>query len=240
MGEVRIPAGDGDVPAYVATPAVPGPWPGVVVLHDAMGMSPDLRRQADWLAGEGYLAAAPDLFHWGGTLRCMRSIVAEVLRGEGRTYRDIEAVRQWLAGQEGCTGRIGVVGFCMGGGLSLMLATRGDYDASSVNYGTTRKRFLTPEALRGACPLVGSYGTSDVVTRRSARRLEESLTVLGTDHDIRMYPGVGHGFMNDHDAKGASAVLAKVTHTAYDEEATRDARRRIVAFFDRHLKAPAG
>ena len=240
MTDVSISTPEGRLPAWLAAPTGAGPWPGVVVVSDAMGMTPDLRRQADWLAEAGYLAAAPDLFHWGSRLTCLRSIFRETIDRQGRTFRDIDATRQWLAARPDCTGRFGVIGFCMGGGFALMLALGGDYEAASVNYGTASRRYQTREALAGACPVIGSYGSKDRITRSSAARLEEHLTTLGIDHDIRVYPGAGHGFMNDHgDTGGVATFLAKVSGTGYDDPATQDARRRIVAFFDRHLTARA-
>lgn len=240
MTDLTIATPNGQMPTYVATPAGGGPWPGVVVIHDFAGMSHDLRNQADWLAGEGFLAAAPDLYYWGSRLRCLWTIMREVTAGKGRTVADIDAVRDWLAAREDCTRRIGVIGFCMGGGYALALAVGHEYAAVSTNYGGCPKD--ARQTLAGACPVVGSYGGKDrsPMGAGAAGRLERALTALAVDHDIKVYPGAGHGFVNDHDAADMTLLLTflnKVSGTRYHEPSARDARQRIAAFFHRHLAA---
>ena len=122
MPDVTISTPHGETPTYVANPAGGGKAPGVVVIHDALGVNKDLKAQADWLAGVGYVAAAPDLFYWGRQMACIRAVFRDVRTRQGRSFEEIDAVREWLAGQENCTGKTGVIGFCMGGGFALLLA----------------------------------------------------------------------------------------------------------------------
>lgn len=135
MGDIAIPVKGGNLPVFVALPERGAPWPGVVVLHDVGGMKEDLRNQARWLAGEGFLAATPNLYFRGAMMKCVFAIARDLRARRGQTYDDIEAVRAWLAQYEGCTGRIGVIGFCMGGGFALLLAPDHGFGAASVNYG---------------------------------------------------------------------------------------------------------
>jgi carboxymethylenebutenolidase len=236
MAEVSFSSPHGSLRGYLARPAGDGPWPGVLVIHDVFGVNNDLREQCDWLAAAGYLALGPDLYSQGSKLSCLRSLIIDFRARQGRTFDKIDAARSALLANEACNGHVGVIGYCMGGGFSLLLAPEGQYEVSSVNYGDVPKDADT--VLAGACPIVASYGAKDRTLKGRADRLERALTLNHVDHDVKEYPDAGHGFLNDHDGAPALliAVLGRLMGQGYEESAARDARSRIIAFFDRCLK----
>ena len=236
MPDILVPGGESapELKAYLAVPPTgEGPWPAVVVVHEALGLTDDTRQQADRLAAAGYLAVAPDLFTAGGALRCLRSTFRAVLKGEGAAFGDIEATRRWVADRDDSTGRVGVLGFCMGGGFALLTATRG-FDASAPNYGAVPEN--AEQVLAGACPVVASYGKRDRMFRGAADRLDGVLTGLGVPHDVKEYPDAGHSFMNRHNL-GPFSVLEKVSGFDYHHPSAEDAWARILRFFAEHLRA---
>jgi carboxymethylenebutenolidase len=230
MVDITLPDG---LPGYLATPDGDGPWPGVVVLHEAFGLTGDIRRQADRLAAEGYLAFAPDLYSRGPRIRCVQRAFRDLSARRGRTFDDIEAARQALAGRDDCTGKVGVIGFCMGGGFALVAAARYDFDVASVNYGVVPRD--AEEALNGACPVVAGYGKKDLLLRGKAAKLDRALTVLDVPHDVKEYPGVGHSFLAEYDTGPVIDVLRRVTGMHHDPEVATDAWSRIFAFFGEYL-----
>src|SRR3712207_1439944 len=236
--DVTIPAPGGSLPALLCEPADRGPWPGVVVLHDLVGMSSDLRDQAAWLAAEGYLTVAPNLYRGDRGPRCLVRMIRDTWRREGPTFEDIDAVRGWLSGQPICTGQVGVIGFCLGGGFALLMAADHRFDVASANYGPVSTKVYTQETFARSCPIVGSYGGKDPGNRGVGEKLERILTAVRVPHDIKTYPEAGHAFLNDHVRTELPSLIAlqfRLTGNPYGEAATVDARRRILAFFAAHL-----
>ena len=236
MPPISLPRGDGST-AYLARPdRHPAPWPGVVVIHELTGLNDDIRRQSDRLAEAGYLALAPDLFRGRAAVRCLRATFRALGSGHGPAVDDILAGQAWLRDNDECTGRVGIIGFCMGGGFALLLTDRG-FDVCSVNYGPLPKD--AEDVFGGACPIVASYGRKDRLFGDVPATLEPMLTELGVDHDVRLYPDAGHSFINRH-RLGPVAAPLRAAGVGHHEASAEDAWVRILRFFDRHLRPEPG
>ena len=217
---------------YLAVPAAsPGPWPGVVVIFEAFGLNRDIRGHADRLAALGYLALAPDLYDGRSWVRCIRSAIRQVVAGTGPMFEALEEFRGWLAERADCTGKTGVIGFCLGGGFALLCAPDGEFSAAAVNYGRVPKD--AERVLAGSCPMVASYGSRDPMGIGPPQRLDEALTALDVPHDVRVYPGAGHSFMSPKPAP--LAPLWRLMRLDYQAAAAEDAWQRIFAFFGQYL-----
>ncbi|WP_375497374.1 dienelactone hydrolase family protein [uncultured Jatrophihabitans sp.] len=230
----RATGGSNDLNAYLAVPSGEGPWPAVVAIHEVFGLNDVVRRQADRLAAAGYLTLAPDLYSDGGARKCLVSTFRALMSGEGKAFADIAAARTHLLTDERSTDKVGIIGFCMGGGFALLAAARG-FDVAAPNYGQPPKGL--PEALRGSCPVVASYGAKDVSLRGAAGKVRAALDTLGVENDVKEYPTAGHSFLNEEFfGPGFTHAVQRVVHVGPDPVAAADAWARIESFFDHHLR----
>jgi carboxymethylenebutenolidase len=231
------PTGSRRLSGYLATPDGDGPWPGVVVVHEAFGVDDVMRRHTERVAAMGHLALMPDLFSDGGARRCLVTTFRALRAGEGKAFDDLEAARRRLLADPRCNGKIGVVGFCMGGGFALMLAGRG-YAAVAPNYG------LEPPdldaALEGSCPVVASYGAKDRQLRDVPAKIVSALDRQGVAHDVKLYPRAGHSFLNDAwNGPRLLRPLLRAAGAGPEPVSAADAWDRIERFFALHLGGAA-
>jgi carboxymethylenebutenolidase len=238
MTESAIPTRDGERAAYLVAPRQAAPWPGVVVIHEIFGLNDDIRRLTDRIAATGYLALAPNFYGGGSWARCMRHALRQFEAGRGEFFDAIDSARGWLTARDDCTGRVGVIGFSLGGAFALLAASRYDFAVASVNYGEVPEH---PEpALAGACPVIASYGGRDRATNGRPERLARALGATGVPHDVKTYRDAGHSFLSTKRYPHAVRMLARLTgmHAGPRQEASEDAWRRIDSFFDVHLRRP--
>ncbi|MDH6245661.1 carboxymethylenebutenolidase [Mycobacterium sp. OTB74] len=229
VADIDIETPDGTIGAVLEVPPGAGPWPGVVVIHDAFGLRAPHREVVRRIADNGYLAVAPDMFARGGVIRCMTRVMSDLMAYKGRAFTDIAAAREFLAQRPDCTGAVGIAGFCMGGGFALVASTKG-FGASAPFYPPPLQSKYA-EILDGACPIVASFGQRDLLNRGSGQRLEGVLNDKNIAHDVKTYVGAGHSFADRVPAQ----VLARITGFGENKEAAADAWQRVFTFFGEHL-----
>jgi carboxymethylenebutenolidase len=238
MPDITYPAADGHVPGYLSVPSGPGPWPGVVVIQDVLGLTSDLKRITDRFASNGYLALAPALYGGHGPkIKCVISVIRSHFTGRGEVYSDLRAAREFLVADPRCSGKVGLAGFCMGAGFCLQMAPSGLFEATAPNYALLPKDIDT---LRQSCPVVASFGAKDpIVARGTAAKLASVLAEGGVPHDVKEYPDAGHSFMNDHVVPAPIRLVAGIAGMAYSLPEAEDSWQRILGFFAEHLAAAA-
>jgi carboxymethylenebutenolidase len=224
-------------PGHTAVPDGDGPFPGVVVVHDAYGMTAELRRVCDHLAAQGYLVHAPSMYQRG---RCLRQTFRSLIADQGPAYDRLEAERAALAARPDCTGAVGIMGFCLGGRFALVAAGRGMFDAAAVNYGLLPAGKQEPEeldkVLSAPCPIVASYGGRDkVVDAAEVDKLRTGLERAGVPVDLKVYPEATHSFLARY--TGPLGMLVRIQGMTPDPEASADAWERTLGFFAEHLGA---
>lgn len=225
-----IKGADGDFSAYVARPEGQGPWPAVVVIQEIFGVNRFVRAAADRLAGEGYLAVAPDLF-WriepGIDITDQTEAEWKLAFGYYNAFdvakgvEDIQATITQTRTSAACDGKVGAVGFCLGGLLAYLTAARTDADAAVGYYGVGIDNF-TGEAGAITRPLMLHIAEADGFVPPAAQ--EKIKAALGgkANVEIHSYPGRDHAF-------------AREGGQHYDAGDAKVANDRTAAFFKRTL-----
>ncbi len=223
--KVSYPSGDEQVQGWLALPQGKGPFPGLVVIHEWWGQNAWAREKADAFAAKGYAALAVDLYR--GQVAEDSDTAHQLSRAlpNDRATRDLRAAFAYLAGRRDVDPkRIGVIGWCMGGGFALDLAeAEPGMAAVVVNYGRLPTEAETIARLKA--PVLGNFGAEDKgIPPESVRAFGEKAQKAGVKADLKVYPGAGHGF--------ASSPAGP----AYRPEAAKDADARTDAFLARTLK----
>jgi carboxymethylenebutenolidase len=224
MGEmVSFGANGKTAEGWLAAPEG-GRGPAVVVIQEWWGLAPHVKDVTDRFAKEGFLALAPDLYHGKKTTSPDEAGRLLMELDVDRAEREIAGAGEFLlARPDAATKTFGVVGFCMGGALAQLAATKDAKVGAAVSfYGGFKKVHLEWESLRGAVLLI--YGGQDRgVPGSQAKPLEEKLKAMEKKVETVVYPGAGHAFFNDDRPE------------VYDKDAAADAWKRTLAFFRAHL-----
>ena len=221
---INFPANGGEANGYLARPAEGGPFPGVVVIQEWGGLNPNICDIENRIAAEGYVALAPDLYH--GQITAEPDEAEKIMMGleESRALVDMNgAVAALQAREDVRSERIGVTGFCLGGGMSLLLAMHNpSVRAAAPFYGIPGEGMGAASQIEGA--VMGFFaGRDEWVNAEAVGSIRAALEANGVRHELHMYEGSEHGFFNDTNAG------------VYDAEAAGDAWGRLVEFFGAEL-----
>jgi carboxymethylenebutenolidase len=218
--EITVKAKDGAFMGYLATPAS-GKGPGVVIIQEIFGINPWIREVTNWYASQGYIALAPDLFwRMKPGVQLDPTIDAEFQEGIGyyqkfnvdKGIEDIQAAIDTLRQTSGCTGKVGNLGFCLGGLLSYLTAARTDTNASSSYYGGGVHTKLGEAKNIKAPTLLHLAGNDSFVPKEATAEIIAG--VKDNKHiTVHVYPGMPHAFCRAHDPRHFNAEACSLAHS---------------------------
>ena len=222
---VSYKSGDETVNGFLALPDGGGKHPAIVVIHEWWGLNDQVKEDAQKLAAQGYVALAVDLYR--GKVATTPDVAHELMRGvpDDRGMRDIEAAFAYLAARPDVKpGKIGSVGWCMGGGWSIKLAmSEPKLAACAVNYGSLPTEAVSIAKIKA--PVLGNFGADDRgITPDSVHAFDAAMKAAGKPVDVKIYDGAGHAFENPNNKDG------------YRPQAAADAWARMDAFFKKTLQ----
>src|ERR1700690_3962768 len=221
---VQFSSGKDTISGFLALPDKPGPHPAMIVIQEWWGLNDWVKEQTVKLAEQGYVALAVDLYR--GQVATDPSEAHELMRGmpQDRAIRDLQSGFVFLAVRKDVLpNRIGSIGWCMGGGLSLQLAIHQPRLAACVvNYGSLPTDPNDLEQI--GAPILGNFGADDKgITPADVQEFEKTMKGMNRRIDVKIYPGAGHAFENPNNTTG------------YRPEAAADAWKRILAFLHNAL-----
>lgn len=227
MGEIVQFASNGSTASGYLARASSGAGPGVIVIQEWWGLVPHIRDVCDRFAAEGITALAPDLYHGESTTEPDEAGKLMLAMNVDEAARDLSGAVDHLLASDAVHGdRVGVTGFCMGGGLALVLAChRPDaVGACAPFYGLIPWEHAQPDYSRLGGPVEGHYAEDDAMFGPEAvAALRQQLEAAGADFELHTYPGTDHAFFND------------TRPDVYDQEAAHQAWERTLDFFRMHL-----
>lgn len=205
------------VSGYLARPMAPGHYPGIIVIQEWWGLDEHIKDVTRRFAQQGYAALAPDLFHGRVTNEPSEAQKLTMALDRARAVRDVQAALGHLKEQPFCNGRLATIGYCMGGGVSLLAACQDSLNACVIYYGGLPNPLDLLDGVKA--PVLAVYG-SDEADR--ARQLERELHSRSKQVELQICEGARHGFFND-------------TGDRYHAEASSGAWRRTLEFLARNL-----
>lgn len=225
---VEFASNGGTASGYLVVPES-GSGPGVVLIQEWWGLDPSLEEVANRLGAAGFVALAPDLYHGERAAHTEMDKAAELMTAmpPDRAARDMSGAVDYLVAHPAVTGeKIGVIGFCMGGMLSLILAAqRSDRIAAAVPFYGFPQGDAEPDWSSLTATVRGHMAEHDeFFGPDAARSLEAKLQGLGKDVQFTVHPGTGHAFMGPHNALGT-----------LDEEVAAEIWPEVVAFLYEQL-----